>query len=563
MARPWDLRRIYHQTLTLVWKNFLVFYKSPIASFIKAVLIPIALTIVFVFLKEIKISQQGNNGISHTGRPILALSDALSASSSQRLVFATNGIYDTELDNAISAVSNDPGMGSFDVQVVDDPNSLFNLCKQSIYGTSDCFAAVVFTVFNGTHADYTLAIDEDVLQNTPYGYSPGKSVASQRLLPLQWALDSHLGGFTGSERPTEKLWSGIFGEDGSSLFEMSGDVYWLQLVTMFAAPLFVFLFLVATYHISSTVAGERQNAVVGLLMAQGVTTVPRVLSNLISFCVLYIPGTIISSILFGELLFKHTSTGMVFILMLLAVIGLLNCAHFIGSFFSKSSIAGMWTSILIFALGLVSLSSSLTIFKNPSQILGLSIVFPPYAFATLIQDLATTENAKKAFPDPQTTSENHNMNGNLFFLCFIVHIVGYGLLIFLVEHLLWGVPQQREWTETSDDVALKLNHLSKTYRGPKHAVNDVSFDVQNGSVTFLLGPNGSGKTTALQCIAGLLKVDSGSSIQLSRDGRSLGLCPQHNVRFPTYSPMEDVLLMGLGSMGCSECERACTDLGTP
>lgn len=524
-----QLRRSARQTWILTRKNLLVFYKSPIASLIKALIVPIAITIVFCFLKEIKTENEGSNGFSNTGQTVMGLPDAMSASSSKRLVVATNGIDDTQLNKTIAAVFEDPGMEKFDLQLVDNPNSLYTHCKQSIHGTSQCFAAVVFTAFNSTHADYILGIDEDVLENTPYSYAPGQSILSKRLLPLKWALDSHIGGFGDSKKPTEKMWSGYFEEDGSSYSDMPHEVFWLMIVQYFAATLFVFIFLVSTYHISSTVAGERQNAVVDLLMAQGVTTVPRILSNLLSFFILYVPGIIISSILLGEILFLRTSTGLIFILMLLAGLSLIICAHSIGSFFSRSSVAGMWTCILIFALGLVSLSQSLTSFKDPGQMLGLSIVFPPYAFATLIRDIATTEYSMKAFPDEEITKQASNMNGYLYFVCFIVHIVGYGGLIFLVEHLRWGVPQRREWTETSDEVALKLTNLSKTYSGGKQAVNNFNAEVKTGSVTFLLGPNGSGKTTALKCISGVLKVDDGSKIQLSRDGRSFGLCPQNNV----------------------------------
>ncbi|KAJ5587579.1 uncharacterized protein N7459_003344 [Penicillium hispanicum] len=534
--------RISRQTGILTWKNLLVFYKSPIASVIKALLVPIAVTIVFCFLKNLKADSGSSDGLSHTGRPVMALPDAIAASSSERLVVATNGIHDTQLNNTITALFQDPGMNAFDLQLVDNPDALFDRCKQSIYGTSQCFAAVVFTAFNGTHADYIVGIDEDVLKNTPYSYAPGQSVLSQRLLPLQWALDAHLGGFGASKRPTEKMWSGFFSETGSSSSDMPHEVYWLLLVDFFAAPLFVFQFLVATYHISSTVAGERQNAVVDLLVAQGVTTTPRVLSNLLSFSVLYIPGVTICSILLGEILFVHTSTGLIFIFMLLASLAFMICAHSIGSFFSKSSVAGMWTSILIFALGLVSLAESLTEYKQPGQMLGLSLVFPPYAWATLIRDIATTEYSMKAFPDVKITQENDSMNGYLYFACFLLHIFGYGALIFLVEHLRWGVPQQREWTETSDEIALRLSNLSKTYSGNKQAVKDFNADVQTGSVTFLLGPNGSGKTTALKCISGVLQVDSGSRVQLSRDGRSFGFCPQNNVLWGVLSVAEHVRL---------------------
>lgn len=59
------------------------------------------------------------------------------------------------------------------------------------------------------------------------------------------------------------------------------------------------------------------------------------------------------------------------------------------------------------------------------------------------------------------------------------------------------------------DNILSINSLSKRY-GPIQAVNSLSIDVPRGSVFGILGPNGSGKTTTLAMILGILKPDSGN-----------------------------------------------------
>ena len=56
---------------------------------------------------------------------------------------------------------------------------------------------------------------------------------------------------------------------------------------------------------------------------------------------------------------------------------------------------------------------------------------------------------------------------------------------------------------------LSLNGISKSY-GRIHALKNVSFDVPEGAVFGLLGPNGSGKTTMLSIILDILKADTGS-----------------------------------------------------
>jgi ABC-2 type transport system ATP-binding protein len=58
---------------------------------------------------------------------------------------------------------------------------------------------------------------------------------------------------------------------------------------------------------------------------------------------------------------------------------------------------------------------------------------------------------------------------------------------------------------------LSLQHLKKYYATQK-AVDDISFDIQKGSIFGLLGPNGAGKTTLLRMITGIFYPDGGEII---------------------------------------------------
>ena len=57
-------------------------------------------------------------------------------------------------------------------------------------------------------------------------------------------------------------------------------------------------------------------------------------------------------------------------------------------------------------------------------------------------------------------------------------------------------------------MVVKVNQLVKRY-GDLLALDHLSFEVEQGEIFGLLGPNGSGKTTAINCILSLLKFDKG------------------------------------------------------
>lgn len=56
---------------------------------------------------------------------------------------------------------------------------------------------------------------------------------------------------------------------------------------------------------------------------------------------------------------------------------------------------------------------------------------------------------------------------------------------------------------------LEIQSLSKSY-GSIQAINKISFSIEKGNVYGILGPNGSGKTTTLSIITGLIHADSGT-----------------------------------------------------
>jgi len=66
---------------------------------------------------------------------------------------------------------------------------------------------------------------------------------------------------------------------------------------------------------------------------------------------------------------------------------------------------------------------------------------------------------------------------------------------------------------------MQISHLSKRYKNSqKLAVDDISFEVNEGEVFGFLGPNGAGKSTTIKCITGILPITEG---QISICGHSI------------------------------------------
>ncbi len=66
--------------------------------------------------------------------------------------------------------------------------------------------------------------------------------------------------------------------------------------------------------------------------------------------------------------------------------------------------------------------------------------------------------------------------------------------------------------------AIDAQGLSKSFHG-KPAVRDFSLSVPTGAIFGFLGPNGSGKTTTIRMLCGLLTPDAGSGTSLGHDIR--------------------------------------------
>jgi len=110
---------------------------------------------------------------------------------------------------------------------------------------------------------------------------------------------------------------------------------------------------------------------------------------------------------------------------------------------------------------------------------------------------------------------------------------------------------------------IECSALTKRY-GAARGVEDLSFGIEEGEIFGYLGPNGSGKTTTIRCLMGLLAPTSGQCRVLgapvvpgkaTRHAR-IGYLPGDFRIWPQYTARQSLRLMAaLGSSNDTECRR--------
>ena len=112
------------------------------------------------------------------------------------------------------------------------------------------------------------------------------------------------------------------------------------------------------------------------------------------------------------------------------------------------------------------------------------------------------------------------------------------------------------------DLAISVSALSKVY-GERQAVAQASFEVPIGSICGFVGPNGSGKTTTMRMLLGLIKPTHGTGTVLGEDIRqpekylfNVGAMIEGPAFYPALSGAENLRV--LASIGGFNQKRVAT-----
>lgn len=99
---------------------------------------------------------------------------------------------------------------------------------------------------------------------------------------------------------------------------------------------------------------------------------------------------------------------------------------------------------------------------------------------------------------------------------------------------------------------LKINNAEFSYNGKEKIFEGINLSIENKDVLCILGPNGTGKSTLIKCMNGLLKLNSGNILLNEEDiysmnntelAKIIGYIPQSHKSTFAFSVF-DVVLMG-------------------
>src|ERR1051326_3523685 len=111
-----------------------------------------------------------------------------------------------------------------------------------------------------------------------------------------------------------------------------------------------------------------------------------------------------------------------------------------------------------------------------------------------------------------------------------------------------GASPRGEGWPSSSEAAIQVKDLWKKY-GEIEAVRGISFDVGKGEIFGLIGPDGAGKTSTFQILAGVMEATSGAAEVLGRPARQIrsqsGYLTQGFTLYPDLSVTENIRYVGV------------------
>ena len=113
------------------------------------------------------------------------------------------------------------------------------------------------------------------------------------------------------------------------------------------------------------------------------------------------------------------------------------------------------------------------------------------------------------------------------------------------ETFIDGDRVNEEKVKSKKENSLRVYNMSKSFKNVT-ALKELSLTMKNNQVFCLLGHNGAGKTTAINCLTGLHNLTNGEVFifgksikeEMTQVQKIMGVCPQHDVLFAEMTAEE-------------------------
>ncbi|KAK9323169.1 hypothetical protein V1517DRAFT_321269 [Lipomyces orientalis] len=542
------LPSVWEQTTILIRKWFLTLLGARArqqSTIYRALSGPIAFAFIFGYTRNLYVAK-GHYGVSSPGQ-LAALSDAIG---SDRLVYYGS---DREVSELMRDIMRNATSGIPSGQIIelsfDEKEQLNTICRQNLRGYSSCYGAVEWH-----SADQSTGVYNYTLRgNAGMDYINVNGIDSdvdRYILPLQNALDSVI---TGDSQPVDTI---AFTSRTDTEHEDDVRANYSDILMKYMCPIMFFLMINVIFHLVGDVAVEREAGIIDLLESMGCRRVSYLLGTHFAYSTIYIPGIIVGALAVWLTTFKQTNYGLILISHLLSLLSLVSWSLFLSSFFKKAQLSGVLSAGFSMVLAVMVVVQYATIGFNRAAAIVLSFLFPPMNYTYYIQTNAKWEkeqlslNLVKDAPD-------EGIAAGILWIAAVFHIFAFLGLAYAVEAVRYPRNTRNSSTNAGPanpgafDNAIELRNVRKVYepwsrlskKDTVVAVDSLSLDIKKGTITCLLGANGSGKTTTVEMISGIQRPTSGN-ITFSDPTAGVGICPQQNVYWGELSVEKNIYFFG-------------------
>ncbi|KAJ1022457.1 hypothetical protein NDA16_003446 [Ustilago loliicola] len=553
-----------NQFLALTKKNRIVLRSYWLVNLLRCLIIPIAY---YVFLGEAKnfFNTTNDLGLGEPA-PIRRFSDDLtkpiywldSSTSTTQSRFSSRQIMDVVLDGL------QPSQRSL-VRQVRDGQELGLACPQAFNGLSSCFGAVEFSdITEQGSVTYTLRLDPGLNR---VRVSTNRGDAETRTLPLQFAIDAAILQLNGaptesySQPPLEQPYS-IQTNAEQAESQRRGFLGGVDQLTVLA---FFIGMLGVVWHLPSSVSEERGSGMTALLTTMGCGQLPRLLSWLCGPGAAYLPAWFVMGGSLSATLWTTSNKALCIFAHVLPGLAMASWSLFVATFFTRANVSSIITTAIAILFAIVALITK-HIGEGGGIVIGF--LFPSASF--VYEFIAISAYEHEGLAADVTASHDGINRGPSILGQIIVQVIGIFLfpaLTILLERKLffaepffqWLFRRQPSSSSTSAQFiekaasaatpALRINNLVKKYSKKESslAVDGLDLEVPRGSITCLLGSNGSGKSITIGIVGGTIRKTSG---EVYIDGFErgaappglLGVCPQKDVLFNQLTCLQHVNL---------------------